>query len=166
MLVRTAGGRSLHRRVRGALGREWTRPPSHVGSEREAETPVRTPPRRPEGPPIRNAAALPALAPALALVALGVVFMASPRAGAAVFGLPAPEGHGAAWVAVVGLRDLAFGGYVLALALFSTRHAVALVLGTTVLIPLGDVLVLLAGHCQLRPAVGSVSEPTIITRLA
>ena len=106
---------------------------------------------------------MPALAPALALVALGVVFIVSPRTGAAVFGLPAPEGHGTAWVAVVGLRDLAFGGYVLALALFSTRHAVALVLGTTVLIPLGDVLVLLAvrgfsspGHLLLHLASGGV----------
>ena len=96
-------------------------------------------------------------------MALGVVFIASPRTGAAVFGLPAPEGHGAAWVAVVGLRDLAFGGYVLALALFSTRHAVALVLGTTVLIPLGDVLVLLTvrgfsspGHLLLHLASGGV----------
>ena len=163
MLVRIADGRSLHRRARGALGREWTRPPSHVGSEREAEALAQTPPRRPEGPPIRNAVAWPALAPALALVALGVVFIASPRTGAAVFGLPAPEGHGAAWVAVVGLRDLAFGGYVLALALFSTRHAVALVLGTTVLIPLEDVLVLLAvrgfsspGHLLLHLASAGV----------
>ena len=82
-------------------------------------------------------------------MALGVVFIASPRTGAAVFGLPAPEGHGAAWVAVVGLRDLAFGGYVLALALFSTRHAVALVLGTTVLIPLGDVLLAVRGFSSL-----------------
>ena len=135
------------------------RPPSQVGSEREAEALAQAPPRRLEGPPIRNAAAWSALAPALALVALGAVFIASPRAGAAVFGLPAPEGHGAAWIAVVGLRDLAFGGYVLALALFSTRHAVGLVLGTTVLIPLGDVLVLLAvrgfsspGHLLLHLA--------------
>ena len=121
--------------------------------------PTASPPRRPEGPPIRDASAWPALAPPIALVALGAVFIASPRAGAAVFGLPAPEGHGAAWVAVVGLRDLAFGGYVLALALFSTRRAVGVVLGTTVLIPLGDVLVLLAvrgfsspGHLLLHLA--------------
>ena len=56
--------------------------------------------------------------------------------------------------------DLAFGGYVLALALFSTRRAVGVVLGTTVLIPLlGEVLVLLAvrrfsspGHLLLHSA--------------
>jgi hypothetical protein len=48
------------------------------------------------------------------------------------------------WTAVVGLRDLVLGGYVLALALLSARRAVGIVLGTTVLIPLGNVLVLLA----------------------
>ena len=104
------------------------------------------------------------MAAALALVALSVVFVAAPRWGAAVFGLPAPEGNSAAaWIAVVGLRDPAFGGYVLALALFSTRRAVGLVLGTTVLIPLGDTAVLLAvrgfsarGHLLLHVASGCV----------
>ena len=160
MPIRTAGDPSLRRRARGALGKESTRPPSHVRSEREPEALARTPPLQPEGPHLERR---PWPAPALALVALGVVFIASPRTGAAVFGLPAPEGHGAAWIAVVGLRDLAFGGYVLALALFSTRRAVALVLGTTVLIPLGDVLVLLAvrgfsspGHLLLHLASAGV----------
>jgi Domain of unknown function (DUF4267) len=120
---------------------------------------VRTPPEPIQQPPIRDAAAWPALAPALALVALGVVFIAAPGWGAAVFGLPAPEGSAAAWIGVVGLRDLAFGGYVLVLALFSTRRAVGLVLGTTALIPLGDTAVLLAvrgfsapGHLLLHLA--------------
>ena len=85
-------------------------------------------------------------------MALGAVFIAAPGWGAAIFGLPAPEGSAAAWVAVVGLRDLAFGGYVLALALFSTRRAVGLVLGTTVLIPLGDTAVLLAVRGVSAPA--------------
>ena len=81
---------------------------------------MRTPPEWPGEPPIRDARDWPALAPALALVALGVVFVAAPGWGAAIFGLPAPEGTAAAWIAVVGRRDLAFGGYVLALALIST----------------------------------------------
>ena len=124
---------------------------------------ARPPPRPQEEPPIRDAAAWPALVPVLALVALGVVFVAAPDLGAAIFGLPAPEGGGVAWIAVVGLRDLAFGGYVFALALFSTRRVVGLVLGMTVLIPLGDVLLLLAargfsspGHLLLHLASGGV----------
>lgn len=144
MLIRTAGDPSLHRRARGALGKEWTRPQSHVRSERKPEALARTPPLQPEGPPIRNAAPGQPRPRRSRSWLSAWLFIASPQTGAAVFGLPAPEGYGAAWVAVVGLRDLAFGGYVLALALLSTRHAVGLVLGTTVLIPLGDMLVLLA----------------------
>jgi Domain of unknown function (DUF4267) len=122
--------------------------------------PLARPPRRhAEPPPIRDPAAWPALAPAIALVILGAVFIVAPRLGGAIFGIPAPEGPGAAWLAVVGLRDLAFGGYVLALALLSTRRAVGVVLGVTAVIPLGDVLVLLAvrglsspGHLLLHLA--------------
>ncbi len=58
---------------------------------------------------------------------------------------------------------LAFGGYILALASLSTGRAVGLVLGVTVLIPLGDVLFLLAvrgfsspGHLLLHLASAGV----------
>jgi hypothetical protein len=98
-----------------------------------------------KAPPILDPAAWPALAPAVALMVLGVVFIAAPGLGGAIFGMPAPEGDGAAWLAVVGLRDFAFGGYVLALAL------------------LGDVLILLAlrglsspGHLLLHLASAGV----------
>ncbi len=141
MLVRTADGRSLHRRARGALGGSWPgRHPRSVlnGSPKRWRELLHCSRRG----PIRNAA--PGQPRRSRSWLSAWLFIASPHTGAAVFGLPAPEGHGAAWVAVVGLRDLAFGGNVLALALLSIRHAVDLVLGTTVLIPLGDVLVLLA----------------------
>ncbi len=86
-----------------------------------------------------------------------MVFVASPRP-AALVGLPAPEGYGAAWVAVVGPRDLAFGGHVLALAPLPIRRAVGLVLGTTVLVPLGDMLLAVRGLSspgQLLPHLAS-----------
>lgn len=89
--------------------------------------------------------------PAVALMVLGVVFIVSPRLGGTIFGIPAPEGPAAAWLAVVGLRDLAFGGYVLALALVSTWRAVGVVLAVTALIPLGDVLVLLGARGLSSP---------------
>jgi Domain of unknown function (DUF4267) len=96
-------------------------------------------------PPIRRAADWPALLPALGLMALGGLFILAPDLGALIFGLPAPEDTtAAAWIPVVGLRDLAFGGYVLVLAAFSDRRAVGLVLAVTSLIPVGDVLLLLA----------------------
>jgi Domain of unknown function (DUF4267) len=60
------------------------------------------------------------IAPAIGLLLLGVVFILSPRLGAAIFGIPAPDGAGQFYLLAIGLRDLAFGLYVAALALFST----------------------------------------------
>ena len=112
-----------------------------------------------EALPIYDPDLWPALFLAIALMALGCVFVFAPRLGAAIFGLPAPEGSSAAWVAVVGVRDLVFGSYVLVLASCSTRRAVGLVLGMTALIPLGDILIVLAiqgfttpGHLLLHLA--------------
>jgi hypothetical protein len=101
------------------------------------------------------------LAPAIGLAGLGLLFIALPRAGAALFGIPAPEEPGLAYLRAIGLRDLAFGLFVLALALFSTARAVGIVLALTVLIPAGDILLVLAerglsspGHLLLHGASG------------
>jgi hypothetical protein len=85
-------------------------------------------------------------------MALGLVFILSPGLGAEIFGLPAPEGAAAAWLAVVGARDLVFGGYVLGLSLLATRRAVGVVLAVTVLIPVADITVLLAVQGLDAPA--------------
>jgi hypothetical protein len=102
-----------------------------------------------------------AIAPAVALVLLGVILIVAPRLGAAIFGLPAPEGPAMGYVPAIGVRDIAFGLYVLALAWFSGRRAAGIVLAITVLIPIGDILVLLAltglsspGHLALHAASG------------
>ena len=96
-------------------------------------------------------------------VLLGVLFVFAPRAGAALFGLPAPEGPGLAYVSVIGLRDLAFGLYLLALSRLSTRRAVGTVLGLTVIIPVGDVIFVFLergfsapGHLLLHGASGAI----------
>ena len=73
-------------------------------------------------------------------VLLGLLFIVAPRAGAALFGIAAPEGPGLSYVSAIGLRDLAFGAYLAALSRLSTRRAVGTVLGLTVLIPIGDVI--------------------------
>ncbi len=114
---------------------------------------------------IREPRAWPALVLAAVFLGLGGLFILAPRAGAALFGLPAPEGEAAfAWLAVVGLRDLVFGLYLVVLALVATPRALGAVLGTTVLIPLGDVLILLivrggevaAGHLLVHLASAGV----------
>ena len=73
-------------------------------------------------------------------VLLGLLFIFAPRAGAALFGIAAPEGSGLSYVSAIGLRDLAFGAYLAALSRLSTRRATGTVLGLTVLIPAGDVI--------------------------
>ncbi len=85
-----------------------------------------------------------------------------PWAGAAVFGVPAPDGAGLAYVRAVGLRDLALALYLLGLACFSSRRAVGIVLGATVVVPVGDVLLVLAregvsspGHLLLHGLSGA-----------
>ena len=75
-------------------------------------------------------------------VLLGVLFLVAPRLGAALFGLPAPEGPAFGYLPAIGLRDLAFGLYLLALSRFASPSTLALVLAITVLIPLGDVALL------------------------
>ncbi len=94
--------------------------------------------------PIRDPRSWPALLLAAGLMALGALFIVAPGVGAEIFGLPRPEGEAAAWLAVVGTRDLVFGGYVLALAAFGSGRAVGIVLAVTALIPVGDMLILLA----------------------
>jgi hypothetical protein len=73
-------------------------------------------------------------------VLLGLLFLLAPEAGAALFGILAPDGPGLSYVVAIGLRDLAFGLYLFALSRLANRQAVGTVLGITTLIPVGDVV--------------------------
>jgi hypothetical protein len=106
------------------------------------DNPMRPPDRERTGA-VRDLATWLPIAPAVALVLLGLVLIVAPRLGAAIFGLPAPEGAAGGYVVAIGVRDIAFGLYILALAWFSGRRAVGIILALTVLIPIGDILVLL-----------------------
>jgi hypothetical protein len=103
------------------------------------------------------------LALSAVFVALGVLFVAAPSMGAAVFGIPATETATLAYVDAIGLRDLAFGLYLFALARMSTRRVVGVVLGLTTVIPIGDLVIVSAmrglsapGHLLLHAASGAV----------
>jgi Domain of unknown function (DUF4267) len=111
--------------------------------------------------PVRSLTTWIVLAPAIGLTLLGLLFILAPRLGATIFGIEAPEGPGIAYLVAIGLRDLAFGLYIAALALFSGRRAVGLVLAITVLIPAGDIALVIAhrgvsslGHLLLHAASG------------
>ncbi len=71
---------------------------------------------------------------------LGGLFIASPASGAAIFGIPAPNGVSAGYLRAIGFRDVALALYLVGLACFSTRRAVCLVLGASVFIPVCDVI--------------------------
>ena len=77
----------------------------------------------------------------LAFIGLGVLFLAAPRAGAAVFGLAAPEGEGFGYLPAIGLRDLAFGLYLLILSFTTTQRVLGLIFAATLLIPIGDLAI-------------------------
>ena len=81
---------------------------------------------------------------AAAFVGLGLLFVLAPHAGAALFGLPAPEGAGFGYLPAIGLRDLAFGFYLLILSFIATRRALGLIFAATVIIPIGDVIIVAA----------------------
>jgi hypothetical protein len=94
----------------------------------------------PSGLPLHEPSTWLVLALAGVFVLLGFLFIFAPRPAAALFGIAAPEGPSLSYVSAIGLRDLAFGAYLAALSRLSTRRAVGTVLGLTVLIPVGDVI--------------------------
>ena len=113
------------------------------------------------GRPAPIAVAL-AFALAAMFVGLGLLFLFAPRWGAALFGIPAPENAGIAYLPAIGLRDLAFGLYLFALARLATARAVAAVLAITTLIPAGDIAIVAMerglsspGHLLLHAASGT-----------
>jgi hypothetical protein len=96
-------------------------------------------------------------------VTLGLIFIFAPPTGAAIYGLAIPPGAGPAYLIAIGLRDLAFGLYIFTLARFASQRTLGLILGITVLIPVGDVLIVAAergmaawGHLLLHAGSGAV----------
>ena len=84
---------------------------------------------------------------AVVFLALGGFFIAVPVRAAILFGLPAPENEGLAYIRAIGFRDVALGLYLLGLLLWSSRGAVRVVIGASIVIPVCDVvLVTLVTH--------------------
>jgi hypothetical protein len=74
---------------------------------------------------------------------LAALFILSPAAGADIFGIPAPTGVAEGYLRAIGFRDAALALYLAGIACFSTRRAVSIVLGASVLIPACDVILVL-----------------------
>jgi hypothetical protein len=77
----------------------------------------------------------------LGFAGLGLLFLVAPRPGAALFGLAAPEGEGFGYLPAIGLRDLAFGVYLLILSFTATLRILGLIFAATLVIPTGDLIV-------------------------
>ncbi len=97
-----------------------------------------------------------ALLLALAIIAIGARYVASPMTAIRSFGLPLPEGGAnvAWWLRLKGVRDIASGLAVLALLAWSGSRAAGIVLLVETIIPVGDMLLILAARGSARTAFG------------
>lgn len=82
----------------------------------------------------------------LGFIGLGLLFLIAPRAGAALFGLAAPDNEGVGYLPAIALRDLAFGLYLLILSFKATQRILGLIFAATLVIPLGDLIIVGAAH--------------------
>ncbi|MFC7607323.1 DUF4267 domain-containing protein [Teichococcus aestuarii] len=108
-----------------------------------------TPPPGPDR--LHRAEAALVLALAGVFLLLGALFLAAPGVGAALFGLPAPGAEALAWVRTVALRDPALGLYLAGLWWLGSRRGLGVVLAATVVIPLGDMLMVFLWHGGATP---------------
>ena len=97
-----------------------------------------------------------ALLLALAIIVIGAQYVLTPRAATRSFGLPLPEDgpNITSWLRLKGVRDIASGLAILVVMAWLGPRAAGLVLLVFVLIPLGDLSVILAGKGSARTALG------------
>ena len=97
-----------------------------------------------------------ALLLALAIIAIGAWYVASPRTATRGFGLPLPEegANIAWWLRLKGVRDIVSGLIVLAIMTWVGPRATGIVLGVAAMIPVGDMLLVLAAKGSAKSAYG------------
>jgi hypothetical protein len=97
-----------------------------------------------------------ALLLALAIIAIGTQYMVRPTAATRSFGLPLPEAGANIvwWLRLKGVRDIASGLLVLVFTACGEFRAVGIVLLVEAIIPIGDMLVILAAKGSTRSAFG------------
>jgi hypothetical protein len=105
---------------------------------------------------------------ALAIIVIGALYMSRPRAATLSFGLPLPEeGPNIAWwLRLKGVRDIASGLAVLAFMVWGGSHMVGIILLVEAIIPVGDMLVILAAKGSARSAFGMHGLTALLMILA
>lgn len=93
---------------------------------------------------------------ALAIIVIGALYVSRPRATTRSFGLPLPEDgpNIAWWLRLKGVRDIAAGLTLLVMMVWGGPHIVGIILLVEALIPIGDMLVILAAKGSVRSAFG------------
>ncbi|TWB92105.1 uncharacterized protein DUF4267 [Bradyrhizobium macuxiense] len=105
---------------------------------------------------------------ALGIIAIGIGYVASPRTMTRSFGLPLPESgtNIAWWLRLKGVRDVVAGLVVLAFMAFGTPRDVGLILLVEAIIPVGDMLLILAAKGSPKSAFGMHGLTAVIMILA
>ncbi|NZD48402.1 DUF4267 domain-containing protein [Rhizobium leguminosarum] len=93
---------------------------------------------------------------ALAIIAIGTGYIASPTTMMRSFGLPLPEDgpNVAWWLRLKGVRDVVAGLLVLAFMMWGSQQEVGIVLLIEAMIPAGDMLLILAAKGSTKSAFG------------
>ena len=97
-----------------------------------------------------------ALLVALAIIAIGTQYVVNPTTATRSFGLPLPE-YGANavwWLRLKGVRDIASGLAVLAFMAWGVPRGVGIILFVEAIIPVGDMLLVLAAKGSAKSAFG------------
>ena len=109
-----------------------------------------------------------ALLVALAIIAIGAQYVVSPTTATRRFGLPLPEdgAHIAWWLRLKGVRDIASGLAVLAFMAWGVPRGVGLILFVFAIIPVGDMLLILAAKGSAKSAFGIHGLTAVLMVLA
>jgi len=109
-----------------------------------------------------------ALLAALGIIAIGFMYLSSPRAATQSFGLPLPEegANIAWWLRLKGVRDVVSGLTVLALMAWGGPRMVGIVLLIEAIIPLGDMSLILAAKGSTGRALGVHGLTAVLMILA
>ena len=105
---------------------------------------------------------------ALGIIVIGTMYISRPRAGTRSFGLPLPEDgpNIAWWLRLKGVRDIASGLAVLAMMVWGGPRMVGIILLVEALIPIGDMLVILAAKGSTKTAFGVHGVTALVMILA
>jgi hypothetical protein len=97
-----------------------------------------------------------ALLVALAIIAIGTLYVVNPRTATRSFGLPLPEDGAniAWWLRLKGVRDIVSGLAVLAFMSWGVPRGVGIILLVEAVTPVGDMLVILAAKGSTKSAFG------------